>query len=61
MKRIITRLLLLLMILTTILPAQSATVTEPVPATSTNPGTPDKATVASAIKEFKDLSRKERK
>ena len=61
MKKIITRLLLVLMILSTILPASAATVSEPVPATSAKPGTPDKATVASAIKEFKELSRKERK
>jgi uncharacterized membrane protein YqaE (UPF0057 family) len=61
MKKIITCLSLLLMILSTILPVHAATVTEPVPATSSKPGAPDKATVSAAIKEFKDLSRKDRK
>ncbi len=63
MKKITTRLLLLLMILSTILSTQAATATEPVPATEAKPpaGTPDKATVQSALKEFKELSRKERK
>jgi uncharacterized membrane protein YqaE (UPF0057 family) len=61
MKKIITCLSLLLMILSTILPVHAATVTEPVPATSSKPGNPDKAAVSAAIKEFKDLSRKDRK
>lgn len=62
MKKITARLLLLMMILSTILPAHAATVTEPVPASHSKPaGTPDKQTVSAAIKEFKDLSRKERK
>jgi uncharacterized membrane protein YqaE (UPF0057 family) len=61
MKKIITCLSLLLMILSTILPVHAATVTEPVPATSSKPGSPDKAAVSAAIKEFKDLSRKDRK
>jgi uncharacterized membrane protein YqaE (UPF0057 family) len=61
MKKMTTRLLLVLMILSTILPVTAATVSEPVPAASSKPGTPDKESVAAAIKEFKDLSRKERK
>lgn len=61
MKKITTRLLLVLMILSAILPMQAATVTEPVPASSSKPGNPDKETVASAIKEFKELSRRDRK
>jgi uncharacterized membrane protein YqaE (UPF0057 family) len=62
MKKITARLLLLLMILSSILPLQAATVSEPVPATSTKPaGTPDKETVTAAIKDFKNLSRKERR
>lgn len=56
MKKITTRLLVLILILSTILPAEAASTSEPVPAS-----TPDKATVHSAFKEFKSLSRKERK
>jgi uncharacterized membrane protein YqaE (UPF0057 family) len=62
MKKLTTRLLLMLMILSTILPVQAASTSEPVPAAETKPAsTPDKATVSAAIREFKDLSRKERK
>lgn len=61
MKKIITRLLFVLMILSSILPANAAVVSEPVPASEAKPTNPDKATVASAIKEFKELSRKERR
>jgi uncharacterized membrane protein YqaE (UPF0057 family) len=61
MKKMTTRLLLVLMILSTILPSYAATVSEPVPAASSKPGNPDKESVTAALKEFKGLSRKERK
>jgi len=62
MKQLTARILLLLMIFALILPVRATTVTEPAPAAATNASsTPDKATVESALKEFKSLSRKERK
>lgn len=62
MKQLAARFLLLLMIFSSILPVQAATISEPVPAAETTPAsTPDKETVQSALKEFKSLSRKERK
>lgn len=61
MKKVTTRLLLLLMLSTFILPVTAATVTEPVPAATSKPANPDKESVNSALKEFRELSRRERK
>lgn len=62
MKKIATRLLLVVMILSTIYPAHAATTSEPVPASTSRPASmPDKQTVKEALNEFKSLSRKERK
>ena len=62
MKKITTRFLFLLMMLSVVLPAAAATITEPVPTSNAKPAsTPDKETVNAALKEFKSLSRKERK
>ncbi len=61
MKRTVTRLLFLLMIVSSILPASAASTSEPVPATSGKSGTPDKAAVDAAMKDFRDLSRREKK
>lgn len=61
MKRTVTRLLLVLMIVTSILPASAASISEPVPATSGKSSTPDKETVEAAMKEFRELSRREKK
>lgn len=47
---------------TLVAPAVAASVSEPVAkADSSNPGQPDKATVAGALSEFKSLSRKDRR
>lgn len=42
-------------------PVTAATLSVPVSSSSTDPGKPDKATIDAALKEFKSLSRKERK
>jgi uncharacterized membrane protein YqaE (UPF0057 family) len=61
MKKITTRLLFLLMILSTIAPAYAATVSEPVATSAAKPANTEKESVDAALKEFKNLSRKERK
>jgi uncharacterized membrane protein YqaE (UPF0057 family) len=61
MKKITTRLLFLLMILSTIVPAYAATVSEPVATNTAKRENPPKESVDAALKDFKNLSRKEKK
>lgn len=61
MKKITTRLLFLLMILSTIVPAYAATVSEPVATNTAKTENPPKESVDAALKDFKNLSRKEKK
>lgn len=61
MKKITTRLLLLLMILSAIVPAYAATLSEPVATSAAKPANPPKESADAAMKEFRSLSRKEKK
>jgi len=61
MKKITTRLLFLFMILSTIAPAYATTVSEPVASSAAKPANPPKESVDDALKEFRNLSRKEKK
>lgn len=61
MKKITTRLLFLLMILSTIVPAYAATVSEPVATNTAKTENPPKESVDAAMKDFRNLSRKEKK
>lgn len=62
MKKMITRLVFSLMILSTILaPVSAAAFSEPAPAATAQPATADQEAVDAALKEFKGLSRREKK
>lgn len=62
MKNFITKLLLLTVIISIFAaPVSAASFSEPVAASSTDPGKPDKTTINAAVDEFKSLSRKERR
>jgi len=62
MRKMITRLVFSLMILSTILaPVSAAAFSEPVPAASAQPATTEKEAVDAALKEFKSLNRREKK
>lgn len=62
MKKATTRFLLLVLIFSTMIyPVTASSLSEPVPAATSKPANPDKETVNAALKEFKDLSRREKK
>ena len=61
MKKITTRLLFLFMILSTIVPAYAATVSEPAAPGTAKTENPPKESVDEALKDFRNLSRKEKK
>jgi len=62
MRKMITRLVFSLMILSTILaPVSAAAFSEPVPAAPAQPATTEKEAVDAALKEFKSLNRREKK
>jgi uncharacterized membrane protein YqaE (UPF0057 family) len=62
MKRLSTRLLALLILISSVTPVtMAAVVSEPVSATAPSTTNPEPAAVKAAMKDFKSLSRKERK